>query len=116
MNKWTYFGCHQVAGHYTFSEGMRSLTQRYGSRDLSRFDGMLPNQVDTKPYVATVTRLGGWGLTALAFWDYSVDSRSGSNSVIFCPDLTITPEALLAGAEERFPQVFKRLPQPVVLA
>lgn len=115
MNQWLYFGCHRQAGHYVFSEGMRSLTQRYGSRDLSRFDGMLPLQVDTAPYIATVSRLGGWGFTALAFWDYSVDKRGGSNSVIFAPSLTIEPAELLAEAQRRFPQVFERLPQPVQL-
>lgn len=115
MDKWIYFGCHRQPGHYTFSEGMRRLVQRYGSRDLSRFDGMLPSQIDTAPYIATVSHLGGWGLTALAFWDNSVDKRGGCNSIVFAPSLTITPEELLAEAQKRFPQVFERLPQPVTL-
>jgi hypothetical protein len=76
---------------------------------------MLPPQTDTTPYVATVSRLEGWGFTALAFWDYSVDKRGGCNSVIFAPSLTITADELLAEAQRRFPQVFGRLPQPVVL-
>ena len=115
MNGWIYFGCHKQAGHYTFSDGMRSLSPRYGSSDLSRFDGMLPPQTDTTPYIATVSRLGGWGFTALAFWDYSVDKRGGCNSVVFAPSLTITDDELLAEAQKRFPQVFGRLPQPVRL-
>ena len=115
MSKWVYFGCHKELGHYTYSEDMHKLVRRFGSRDLSRFDGMLPPQTDTEPYVATVSRLGGWGLTALAFWDYSVDGRPGSNSVIFAPSLTIAPEDLLLEAKRRFPQVFGRLPQPVSL-
>lgn len=115
MDKWLYFGCNREAGHYVFSEGMRLLTQRYGSRDLSRFDGMLPPQTDTTPYIATVSRLGGWGFTALAFWDYSVDKRGGCNSVVFAPSLVIADDELLAEAQRRFPQVFERLPQPVVL-
>ena len=115
MDKWVYFGCHRQAGHYTFSEGMRELTRRYGSRDLSRFDGLLPPQTDNTPYVAAVSRLGGWGMTALAFWDYSVDGRGGCNSVVFAPSLTIEPEELLAEAQRRFPEVFGRLPQPVRL-
>jgi hypothetical protein len=115
MDKWIYFGCHRQAGHYTFAEGMREMTRRYGSRDLSRFDGMLPPQIDTEPYIATVSRLGGWGFTALAFWDYSVDKRGGSNSVVFAPSLTIEPIELLAEAQRRFPEVFGRLPQVVRL-
>lgn len=115
MDQWLYFGCHREAGHYVFSEGMRQLVRRYGSRDLSRLDGMLPLQTDTAPYIATVSRLEGWGLTALAFWDYSVDKRGGCNSVVFAPSLTITPDDLLTEAQARFPQVFGRLPQPVRL-
>lgn len=115
MDKWMYFGCHKVAGHYLWSEGMRLQSQRHGFRDLSRFDAMLPPQDDTTPYIATVSRLGGWGLTALAFWDYSVDKRGGCNSIVFSPSLTITADELLSEAQRRFPQVFSRLPQPVVL-
>ena len=115
MSNWIYFGCHRGPGHYTFDEGMRSLVRRYGSRDFSRFDGMLPPQTDTAPYIATVSRLGGWGMSALAFWDYSVDKRGGCNSVVFAPSLTIAPDELLAEAQTRFPQVFDRLPQPVRL-
>lgn len=112
MNKWLYFGCHQVSGHYVFTEGMRSYSPPYGSRmrDLNRFDGMLPPQDSTAPYIATVSRLEGWGLTALAFWDYSVDKRGGCNIVVFAPSLTITPDDLLAQAQVRFPQVFGRMP------
>lgn len=115
MDKWFYFGCHKQSGHYVFGEGMRSIGQRYGSRDLSRFDGMLPLQIDTAPYIATVSRLEGWGLTALAFWDYSIDKRGGCNSIVFAPSLTISPDDLLAESERRFPEVFTRLPQPVRL-
>jgi hypothetical protein len=115
MNEWLYFGCHQQAGHYVFGEGMRQRSTRYGSRDLSRFDGVLPLQIDTAPYIATVSRLEGWGMSALAFWDYSVDKRGGCNSIVFAPSLAITPEELLEQAQARFPQVFGRLPQPVRL-
>lgn len=117
MSKWFYFGCHRGPGHYVFTEGMRSYYPPYGSglRDLNRFDGMLPPQNSADPYVAAVTRLEGWGLTALAFWDYSVDKRGGCNSVVFAPSLTITPADLLAEAQTRFPEVFGRLPQSVRL-
>ena len=117
MNKWLYFGCHQVAGHYVFTEGMRSYTAPYGSRmrDLGRFDGMLPPQDDVAGYIAAVSRLEGWGMTALAWWDYSVDSRGGCNSVVFAPSLTITVEDLMQEAQQRFPQVFGRLPKPLTL-
>lgn len=113
--EWFYFGCHREPGHYVFLQGMRATWRHGWPRELTRFDGMLPPQMDTAPYIATVSRLEGWGLTALAFWDYSVDKRGGCNSVVFAPSLTITPADLLAEAQVRFPEVFGRLPQPVRL-
>lgn len=112
---WYYFGCHQQPGHYLFNQGMRPNYRHGWPRQLSLFDGMLPPQMDTAPYVATVSRLEGWGLTALAFWDYSVDKRGGCNSIVFAPSLTITPRDLLTEAQLRFPEVFGRLPKPVTL-
>lgn len=114
--EWFYFGCHREAGHYLFTEGMRQLWRRDWPRELSRFDAMLPPQTDTAPYIAAVSRLEGWGMSALAFWDYSVDKRGGCNSIVFAPSLTIAPDELLAEAQRRFPEVFGRLPQPVRLA
>lgn len=117
MDQWLYFGCHREPGHYVFTEGMRSFRGHHGSwpRSINRFDAILPPQTDTAPYIATVSRLEGWGVSALAFWDYSVDKRGGCNSVVFAPSLTITPDDLLTEAQARFPQVFGRLPQPVRL-
>jgi hypothetical protein len=114
VDQWLYFGCHREAGHYVFKEGM-SHCGDYQLTKLSRFDGALPSQDNTAPYIATVTRLEGWGFTALAFWDYSVDKRGGSNSVIFAPSLTIEPLELLDEARVRFYTVFERLPVPVQL-
>ena len=115
MAGWIYFGCHKRPGHYLFSEGMGSLPYGSAARNLTMFDGALPPQDDRAGYVAAVSRLGGWGFTALAFWDYSVDARGGCNSVVFAPSLTITDDELLAEAQRRFPEVFGRLPQPVRL-
>lgn len=114
MNEWLYFGCHRQAGHYLFGQGMRSRYEHKYDR-LTHFDGKLPPQDCADPYIATVSRLEGWGMSALAFWDYSVDKRGGCNSVVFAPSLTISPDDLLAEAKARFPEVFSRLPQPVRL-
>lgn len=113
MKQWVYFGCYQGPGHYSWLEGMRSFTEEYGRRRFSSLDGLLPPQDSGDPYIATVSRLEGWGCTALAFWDYSVDKRGGCNSVVFAPSLTITPDELLTEAQARFQQVFGRLPQVV---
>ena len=114
MDNWLYFGCNQRAGHYLFERGMRPARTKY-SRNLERFDGMLAPQDSTTPYVATVSRLAGWGMTALSFWDYSVDKRGGCNSIVFAPTLDIDPSEMLAKAAEAFPEVFNRLPQAVTL-
>ena len=114
MNEWLYFGCNRQPGHYLFCEGMRPRYDRKYDR-MTHFDGKLPPQDSTEPYIATVSRLEGWGMSALAFWDYSVDKRGGCNSVVFAPSLTIAPDDLLAEAKARFPEVFGRLPQPVRL-
>ena len=113
--EWLYFGCHRQPGHYLFREGMRNYGIPRVFDKLSCFDGQLPRQDNCEPYIATVSRLEGWGMSALAFWDYSVDKRGGCNSAIFAPSLTIDPAELLSEANKRFPEVFQRLPQPVRL-
>jgi hypothetical protein len=112
-NPWYYYGCFIQTGHYLFNEKMTIHYHESRAR-FNAYDGTLPVQNDRKPYVATFTRLPELNKTALAFWDYSVDSRPGSNSVVFAPGLDITPEDMLAQAEIRFPAVFGRLPQKVV--
>lgn len=114
--KWYYFGCRDQAGHYLFDQ---SGQENYGygpERPLGQFDGCLAPQPERDLYVAAVSRLGGVGYTALAWWDRSVDKRPASNSIIFAPGLDGDPAELLAEAERRFPWVFSRLPQPVTLA
>lgn len=115
MNKWFYFGCHREPGHYLFREGMFRHYYDETTKKLERFDGMLAPQNTKDPYIATISRLGGWGFTALSFWDYSVDNRGGCNSIIFAPSLSIHHDDLLSEAEKRFPEVFNRLPYPVRL-
>lgn len=112
MSRWLYFGCNGGAGHYLFEQGMFRANE---SIRQCNFDGLLAPQDSKLPYVAAVSRLGGWGMTALSFWDYSVDKRGGSNSIIFAPSLTISPDDLLIEAQRRFPQVFARLPAAVTL-
>jgi hypothetical protein len=105
---WLYFGCFQEVGHYLWEPGKVSPHKIYGSRRFN-FDGMLCPD-DRAPYVAALSRLGGLGYSALAFWDYSVDRRAGSNSIFFAPSLTCSAETIIAGAQQYFPQVWQRLP------
>lgn len=108
MNRpWLYFGCHQEAGHYLwYGNGLRA---KY-DHPLGKFDGSLclPKAVGER--VAALSRLGASGYSALAFWDCSVDSRSGSNSIIFAPSLDITAAEMVKGAKLHLPLFAKRWP------
>ncbi|WP_445222224.1 hypothetical protein ACKWRH_21450 [Bradyrhizobium sp. Pa8] len=108
-DKFLYFGCYQEAGHYLF-ESIEGHLRKVHNRPEFNFDGLLCPR-DPKPYVAALTRLGGLGYSALAFWDYSVDSRGGSNSIFFAPSLVCSGETIAKGAERFFPEVWRRLPE-----
>lgn len=113
-----YLGCHKVSGHYLWREGMLSFSPRSSLdylKRLDRFDGLLPPQDDRTPYRATLSQLPGWGYTALAFWDNSIDKRVGSNSTFFLPSLRLTARGAYMAACTLFPEVFARLPEAVQL-
>ncbi len=117
---WYYFGCRQGNdGHYLCSEGGHGAHGRHNSieRALGNFDGSLAPYPESSDllYKAAVTRLGGLGYTALAWWDRSQDSRGASNSIVFAPSLTIEPADMLDAAYGKFPWVFARLPKPLHL-
>jgi hypothetical protein len=109
-----YFGNIGGPGHRLYDEQLRSIhDEKY--RQLTHFDGLLPPRDSNAPYIASFSRLGGWGLSAIAFWGYSVDGRDGCNNVIFAPSLTITVKEMLMEAQKRFQPIFSRLPQEVQL-
>lgn len=108
-----YFGCVREAGHYLFDERLqKKYSYDFPYRQLGHFDGALCYK-ETKHNEAALTRIWGLGYSALSFWDYSVDSRGGSNSNFFIPEMNATPEQLLHIAAQRFPTIFARLPSPV---
>lgn len=111
IKHWLYFGCHEEAGH--FLHGIR-MRRTYEPRALNHFDGLLAPQDASDPYIATFSRIGGWGLSAISFWDYSVDKRGKSNSIFYAPTLALQPQEMLEAAKRGFPSVFARLPQEVV--
>ncbi|MFT8945997.1 MAG: hypothetical protein ABF876_05375 [Acetobacter aceti] len=117
LQTWLYFGCLRRPGHALFLPGMRSFSasRTSGLYGLNSFDGMLAPQDDRRPYRAALSRLPGWGLSALAFWDHSVDPRPGSNSIVFAPDTTISADAMLSGFRRVFPVAYDRLPGLEVL-
>lgn len=115
---WYYFGCGpREAGHYCWDHrGQRDSGYVKGAHiNWGSFDGTLPPQPEREVYVASFSRLGGWGKAALSWWDRSQDKRPASNSTILCPIITATPAEVYAQAQVIFPWVFARLPQPLVL-
>lgn len=118
-----YFGCDRRAGHFLHHPGMRHAAWNWGDEkpwpDIpwTRIDGALcPNVIqkswgleNTGPQtlgLGLIHHKDGW--TAWAFWDRTVDSRLGSNSIFFAEgehDL----DGMKALAQEHFPQVWKRV-------
>jgi hypothetical protein len=116
--EWFYFGCGDRAGHYLLRQNGNQAF-RYGDdlyKRLGHFDGCLAPNPESELYVAAMNRLGGLNYSALSWWDRSVDKRPASNSIIFAPGLTISPDDMLTEGQQRFPWVFSRLPKPVTLA
>lgn len=112
LNQWLYFGCWRESGHHLYSQ--RGLPVTFGPyQGLLKLDGQLA-PVEPAPYVAALSYLGRWQCTALSWWDHTVDKRSGSNSIIFAPGV-LPVRAVLREGRERFPLVFERLPQKLIL-
>ncbi len=104
-----YFGAIRVAGHYLHSKrdphiDYDSTPWRY---DLDQGIVEDPDQIDGKLYLK---KKDGW--TALGFWDRSVDSRPGSNSV-FLVAKDWTAEQILKEAELQWPEVCGRKGFPI---
>lgn len=108
---WLYWGCSRDVGHYLFDETLAPARDPSGRHPhpLAQFDGTLC-EFGAQPYVASLTRLGALGYSALAFWDRSLDTRVGSNSIFFAPSLRIAPMEILRGAEIHFPSIVQRVP------
>jgi hypothetical protein len=87
-----YFGCWRESGHYLFHPGMRSVRHTDDIKlPWDRYDAVLAPTTQPGGYgneqkegICALHHKDGW--TALAFWDRSVDSRPGSNSIIFAQE------------------------------
>ncbi len=108
--KCLYFGCINEAGHYLFT---RDKTKTYGDwyRWAGKRDGTLAPTFCKEPGKALLHHYDGF--TMLAFWDYSVDSRPGSNSMFIVPGIKGFEETIEV-AKANFPQVFERFPFELV--
>ena len=115
MKKLFYFGCIGQAGHYFFEPG-------YGSRDHRniRIDGVNTkilgyldgNFTPADPTPGKYNECVIPPLRIVAWHDYSVDKRPGSNSVLIGYKYE-TAEEMIEAAYKIFPQVMNRQPRPV---
>jgi hypothetical protein len=115
-----YFGCWTYGGHHLRGTNGRSLGYTNDPSLVAigfpwaggGIDGKLTPRASRKQGAAALHHLDGW--TALAWHDYSVDSRGGSNSVVFLPG-TLTFEAATEEGRRLFPHVFERQPSPIAI-
>lgn len=108
-----FFGCWGRIGHYLWSPAgvlyrRESARLPWSDIDCVLCPGNRNRHGDVKPLdqIEGAARLhvkDDW--TALAWWDRSVDTRSGSNAAIFIPGVHDVHSALTIG-RETFPSMF----------
>ncbi len=111
-----YFGCWGRSGHFLWTPDADTRDQDRRLLPWPKIDGVLcpgprhrrsgevANEDESQGSAAIHYR-DGW--TALAFWDRSVDSRHGSNSVFLFRG-TLSADEILSAARKAFPAIFAR--------
>lgn len=101
-----YFGCWENYGHYLKDHNEKELSY-FDNNDLpwNNIDGDLCPDDTREEGVVKIHHKDGW--TAAAFWDYSIDHRPGSNSVLFIEDL-LELSKIITEFKENFPKIYKR--------
>ncbi len=113
-----YFGCVNRPGHYVHDQNLQSVQQSFRQRwpnllqKVEQFDGSLLPETDLHPpYTVYLTVFEGIKYTAFAFWDFTGDTRGGSNSCFWCPTLSGSAEDLWIEIQRRFPKtLIERFP------
>lgn len=98
-----YFGCWSDPGHHLVNQNGNYVD--HTQIPWQKFDNVLCPD-NRKEGTAKLHHKDGW--TALAFWDYSVDQRSGSNSVFFVEAL-LSFETMLELSKALYPGIWKRI-------
>lgn len=108
-----FFGCWGRIGHYLWSPAGELYRHQSAGLPWSDVDGVLcpgnrnrHGDVDDRDQLEGLVRLhskDGW--TCAAWWDRSVDKRSGSNAALFVPGAHDGASILDIGRRE-FPSVF----------
>lgn len=103
-----YFGCIGEAGHFAWASERARMSGASGwGRWLSEMDGKLAPRDYEREFVPAFHSLFDGTATVIAYWDRSVDSRPGSNSM-FLAEGAFSLEEMLAMARVQFPTVAAR--------
>lgn len=111
-----YFGCDGQPGHYLWNPGMSdagfySQGRGWPHVPWERIDGVLaPQNVGQRHGASALHHLDGW--TAWAFWDRTVDTRPGCNSIFFAEG-THDEAKMRELAQEHFPEIWARVKEIV---
>ena len=102
-----YYGCKEESGHFLWQPN-RITTVPFHQEGLIpwiNIDMGLCPQTTRKQGVAKIHHKEGW--TAIAFWDNSIDTRPGANSVFLYEDL-LEYDQMIEAFEEHFPNIYNR--------
>lgn len=106
-----YYGCLGEVGHYWYGHTTRHRAPADVPSEIARridtwlCPGIAPRPTPQVEGTAALHHVEGW--TALAWWDRSVDTRPGSNSVLVARG-TLGVDDMLALGLAHFPEVMAR--------
>ena len=100
-----YFGCWDRPGHYLVTPNGETISYYTNDIPWVEKDGPLCPEDTRKEGIVKIHHKDGW--TAAAFWDNSIDHRSGSNSVLFVEGILDITD-IISTFKESFPQIYKR--------
>lgn len=110
-----YFGCIGVVGHYMHPHIRQGELPGVNHKVIQFIDGIYTPGESADQGAAQFSMVGQ--LTIIAWHDYTVDKRPGSNSVIIGYGFTGTRAEIIEGMfkdfMKRFPQVIKRQTAPI---
>lgn len=107
-----YFGCKGEAGHYAWDSSGKRLNWKNTDADfLMRHDGQLAPKQTREQGKAILHHFPEFAI--LAYWDYKVDSRPGSNTMFLIPGQT-NPAQAIETIKQHFPQIWQRSPATII--
>lgn len=102
-----YFGCIGKAGHYAWVSERSHGGYGGWNRWFMEQDGKLAPRDHQREFEPTIHHLFDDTVTVIAYWDRSVDTRPGSNSM-FLAEGRFALDEMLAMARDQFPTVYTR--------